>query len=61
MSRTDGPGARGQACLAVGGDRPDREQAGMTAETLRRRVRQAERDTGHRSGLTTDVRAPTPS
>jgi transposase-like protein len=27
---------------------------GCTSETLRRWVRQAERDTGHRAGLTTD-------
>jgi transposase len=27
---------------------------GFTRETLRRWVRQAERDTGHRAGLTTD-------
>ena len=31
-------------------------KVGCTTETLRRWVRQAERDTGHRPGLTTDER-----
>lgn len=33
------------------------EKIGCIAETLRRRVPQAERDTGKREGLTTDERA----
>jgi transposase len=33
------------------------EKIGCTAETLRHWVRQAERDVGHRPGLTTDERA----
>ena len=32
------------------------EKVGCTTETLRRWVRQAERDAGHRPGLTTDER-----
>ena len=32
---------------------------GCTSETLRRWVRQSERDTGHRPGLTTDVQSST--
>jgi transposase len=33
------------------------EKLGCTTETLRRWVRQTERDAGHRPGLTTDERA----
>ena len=33
------------------------EKIGCTVEAVRRWVRQAERDAGHRSGLTTDERA----
>ena len=33
------------------------EKIGCTVEALRRWVRQAERDAGHRAGLTTDERA----
>jgi transposase len=40
----------------VGGDRLDRAKIGCTAETLRRWVRQAERDRGRRAGPTTEDR-----
>ena len=40
----------------MGGDGSPGAQAGCTAETLRRWVRQAERDSGQRAGLTTDER-----
>jgi transposase len=36
---------------------PIAQKAGCTTETLRRWVRQAERDAGQRAGLTTDERA----
>jgi transposase len=41
----------------VGGDCGDDPKVGCTTETLRRWVRQAERDAGQRAGLTTDERA----
>lgn len=40
----------------VGGDRIDSSKIGCTSETLRRRVRHVERDSGKRSGLTTSGR-----
>ena len=40
----------------MGGDRLDRAKIGCTAETLRRWVRQAERDRGRRAGPTTEDR-----
>ena len=50
-------GARRRARVAVGGDSAIAPKVGCTAETLRRWVRQAERDAGQRPGLTTDERA----
>ena len=53
---SDGLGARVRARLAVGRDPLDRGQDGCTAETLRKWVRQAERDQGRKPGLATDER-----
>ena len=49
-------GARRRAPVAVGAIASIASKLGCTAETLRRWVRQAERDTGQRGGLTTDER-----
>ena len=49
----DQAGEHGSQWAAIAAIAP---KAGCTTETLRRCVRQAERDTGHRAGLTTDER-----
>jgi transposase-like protein len=49
----DQAGAHGSQWAAIAAIAP---KAGCTTETLRRWVRQTERDTGHRPGLTTDER-----
>ena len=55
--RSDGPGAsrseHASQWAAIAAIAP---KAGCTTETLRRWVRQAERDAGQRAGLTTDER-----
>jgi len=50
----DGIRAPGGIRLAVGGDGHDCSQIGCTVETLRKWVRQAERDQELRAGLTSD-------
>jgi transposase len=52
----DGGGASGRVLVAVDGDHFDRRKFGMTCETLRRWVRQAEVDEGRRPGLSTGER-----
>ena len=49
----DQAGEHGSQWAAIAAIAP---KAGCTTETLRRWVRQAERDAGHRPGLTTDER-----
>ena len=51
-----GDGERGRSRLAVGGDHLGGAKIGCTAETLRKWVRQAERDSGKAAGLTTQER-----
>ena len=51
----DGSGSRRRACLALGGGLSIAAKIGCTAQTLTEWVKKAERDSGVRAGVPTDV------